>query len=466
MADAYDYDLFVIGAGSGGVRAARLASGLHGARTAIAEEHRVGGTCVIRGCVPKKFFVYASEFGHAFDHAQGYGWTSEAARFDWPTLIANKDAEIDRLSAIYWRNLENAGVEVLAERAVIAGPHAVRLVKSDRTVTAKTILVATGARPFVPDDLEGYEYGITSNEAFHLPALPEHVIVAGGGYIACEFAAIFAGLGVETCLLYRGDTVLRGFDMDVRIAVHAELKRKGVRVITHAVFDKIEKREDQARPLHCTLSNGMRLDADLVMYAIGRVPNTDGLGLETVGVQLDDRGAVVVDPYSKTAAEGVYAVGDVTNRAQLTPVAIREGAAFVKTVYGGTPTAFDHEMIPSAVFTQPPVGTVGFTESEARRAFGAIDVYKTSFRPMKHMLTGDEERVMMKLVVRRSDQVVVGCHIVGPDAGEMIQLAGIAVKAGLSKSAWDETCAVHPTVAEELVTLREPYTPPELKAAE
>ncbi len=459
----YDVDLFVIGAGSGGVRAARLASAVYGAQVAIAEEHRVGGTCVIRGCVPKKFLVYASEFSHSFDNSRGYGWDVEAATFDWSKLIANKDAEIDRLSAIYWRNLENAGVEVIADRAVVEGPNTVRLVRQDRTITAERILVATGGSPSVPTELEGHELAITSNEAFHLPALPKHVIIAGGGYIACEFAGIFNGLGAQTCLLYRGDTVLRGFDMDVRTAVHDELKRKGVRVITHAVFSKLEPTDAGIR---AHLTNDMVLDADTVMFAIGRRPHTAGLGLETAGVELAENGAVVVDAYSRTSAPSIFAIGDVTDRVQLTPVAIREGVAVAATMFTDTPQAYDHDCIASAVFTQPPVGTVGYSEADARRAFGAIDVYKASFRPMKHMLSGDEERVLMKLVVRRSDQVVIGCHIVGPDAPEMIQLAGIAVKAGLTKQAWDDTCAVHPTIAEELVTLREPYQPPELKAAE
>ncbi|MCG8443455.1 MAG: FAD-dependent oxidoreductase, partial [Caulobacterales bacterium] len=325
MADHdYDYDLFVIGAGSGGVRAARLAASMHGKRVAVAEEHRVGGTCVIRGCVPKKYLVYASEFGHAFEHAKGYGWTAGEPRFDWRTLIARKDAEIDRLSAIYWRNLDNAGVEIIEDRAVFEDAHALRLVNQNRTVTAETILIATGSTPFRPWELEGQELGITSNEAFHLDQLPRHVIVAGGGYIACEFAGIFNGLGSETCLLYRRDTVLRGFDMDVRMAVHSELKRKGVRVITHAVFERLEKTESGVR---AHLNNGACIDTDCVMYAIGRVPKTEGLGLEAAGVAMTEKGAVKVDDYSQTTAPHIYAIGDVTDRLQLTPVAIREGAA-------------------------------------------------------------------------------------------------------------------------------------------
>ncbi|MGD2133846.1 MAG: glutathione-disulfide reductase [Maricaulaceae bacterium] len=458
-----DYDLFVIGAGSGGVRAARVAASAHGKKVAVAEEYRVGGTCVIRGCVPKKFLVYASEFGAEFEHAKSYGWSLPAEpSFDWSKLIAAKDAEIDRLSGIYWRNLENAGVEVIEDRATFLDPHTLKLEKSGRTVTAETILIATGARPSRPREFEGQELAITSNEAFHLKELPRRVVVAGGGYIACEFAAIFNGLGAETTLLYRRDTVLRGFDMDVRTEVHEELKRKGVRVITHAVFASIGKADDGS--LIGKLDNDMTLEADAVMFAIGRNPNTEGLGLEAAGVAIADNGAVVVDDYSRTSAAHIYAIGDVTDRLQLTPVAIREAEAFVSTAFGGAAAAFDHRMVPSAVFTQPAVGVVGYTEADARKEFGEIDVYKTKFRSLKNTLTGDEEKVFYKLIVRRSDQVVIGCHLVSPDAGELIQLAGVAVKAGLTKKSWDETCAVHPTASEELVTLREPWHDPELAA--
>lgn len=464
MAEPYDFDLFVIGAGSGGIRAARVASSAYGAKVAIAEEHRVGGTCQIRGCVPKKFMVYAAEYGHGFRDAAGYGWSADNVRFDWETFLRNKNAEVDRIAGFAWRNLENAGVEIIEDRAVLEGPHTLRLVQQNRTVTARNILVAVGGTPYRPYELEGQEYAITSNEAFFLDRKPERVIVAGGGYIACEFAGIFKGLGAETCLLYRGDTVLRGFDMDVRMAVHSELKRCGVHVMTHAVFRKIEKLGED-RYL-CAMTNGATMEVDTVMFAIGRVPKTEGLGLETTGVTLDEKGAVVVDAYSQTSTPHIYAVGDVTNRVQLTPVAIREGQAFAHTVFGGKPTKFDHDTIPSAVFTQPPVGTVGLTEAEARRAYGAIDVYKTDFRAMKHMLTKDEQRVMMKLIVRTSDDVVIGCHMVGEYAGEIIQAAAIAVRAGVTKTDWDATCAVHPTVAEELVLMKEPYRPPELQAAE
>lgn len=459
----YDYDLFVIGAGSGGVRAARMAK-QHGARkVAIAEEYRVGGTCVIRGCVPKKFLVYASEFSKAFKLAETYGWSVGKPKFDWEKLINAKDAEIDRLSGIYKRNLHNSDVDIIEERAVFEDAHTLRLVKSGRTVTADKILIATGGTPYIPE-IEGAELGITSNEAFHLEDLPKHVVIAGGGYIACEFAQIFAGLGSEVCQVYRGDTVLRGFDDDVRSTVHEELVRSGVRVVTHTVFEKIEDLGKGRKRVH--LDNGHHVDADLVMYAIGRNPHVAELGLAAAGVETDVAGAIKVDVYSKTTADNVYAVGDVTNRVNLTPVAIREGAAFAATVFGGKPTAYDHNDIASAVFTQPPVGTVGLSEAEARKKFARVDIYKTSFRPMKLSFSNDASRMMMKLVVDGETERVLGVHIVGPDAPEMIQLAGIAVKAGLTKDQYDAACAVHPTSAEELVTMREKWTPPELKAAE
>lgn len=457
----YDYDLFTIGAGSGGVRASRM-SALKGARVAVAEEHRPGGTCVIRGCVPKKFMVYASGFSKQVKTAREYGWElPEKPSFDWPRFRDAMNAEVDRLSGIYARNLNNAGVELIEERAEIVGPHEVRLVQSDRTVTAKHILVAVGGAPSKDWSLPGVEHTITSNELFHLKKLPEHIVIAGGGYIACEFAQIFAGLGVKTCLVYRGDTVLRGFDEDVRTFVHEGLKASGVRVITHTVFEKIEETHGKPGFKTITLKNGDELIADQVVFAIGRTPYTDGLGLENAGVELDTGGAIKVDAYSKTNIDHIYAVGDVTNRVNLTPVAIREGAAFAETVFANTPTAYDHELIPSAVFTQPPVGTAGLTETEARKAHGAIDIYKTKFRPMKGMLTSNPDWMMMKLVVRASDQVVLGVHMVGDDSPEVIQAAGIAVKAGLTKAQFDATCAVHPTAAEELVTMKEKWVAPD-----
>lgn len=455
----FDYDLFVIGAGSGGVRASRMAAKYGAGKVAIAEEHRYGGTCVIRGCVPKKLLVYASEFEKTFKLAESFGWEVGQTSFSWPDLIAAKDKEIDRLEGIYGRLLEGSGVEAISDRAVLEGPNTIRLVNQDRTVTAKTILIATGGTPYAHEGLEGAELGITSNEAFYLPELPKRVVVAGGGYIACEFAQIFNGMGAQVTQVYRGDKVLRGFDEDVRDHVHAEIEASGVRIVTNTIFEKIEDLGDGVKRVH--LRNGETLDAECVMYAIGRNPHTKGLGLETAGVEVDETGAIKVDPYSKTSASHIYAVGDVTNRVNLTPVAIREGAAFAQTVFNDNPTAYDHSDIASAVFTQPPAGVVGLTEAEARKSFGKVDIYKTSFRPMKYVLSDIGSRMLMKLIVDGETQRVLGVHIVGPDAPEMIQLAGIAVKAGLTKDQYDAACAVHPTSAEELVTMAEPWTPPE-----
>jgi glutathione reductase (NADPH) len=449
----FDYDLFVIGAGSGGVRAARLSAGF-GARVAIAEEFRVGGTCVIRGCVPKKLLIYGSEFGHEMaDIAPAYGWTFSGASFNWATLRDNVAGEVDRLSGIYTRNLRNAGVEIIEKRAQLTGPNSV-ILSNGETKTAATILIATGGVPFLPDDVPGIEYAITSNDIFLLDELPKSILIAGGGYIAVEFAFLLKGLGVDVTLLYRGETVLRGFDDDVRIHVHGELKRKGIRVITHAKFDKIEK-TDAGLVSH--MSNGTHVTTDQIMAAIGRLPYSDGLECEAVGVARADNGAIKVDAYSRTSVPSIYAVGDVTDRMNLTPVAIREGVCFANTVFNDTPMAYDHDTIPTAVFTQPPTGTVGLSEADARAKFGKIDIYKTTFRPMRYVMPNDETRMLMKLVVRASDDVVVGCHIVGPDAAEIIQAVGIAVKCGLTKAQFDATCAVHPTVAEELVTMKEKW---------
>lgn len=458
----YDYDLFTIGAGSGGVRASRL-SALRGAKVACAEEYRPGGTCVIRGCVPKKFMVYASEFAKTFKKAKGYGWSTGEPQFDWPAFRDAMHAEVDRLSGIYARNLANSGVELIEDRAVLEDAHTIRLVREGRTVTAKHILIATGGTPAIPEDLEGADLAITSNELFHLEKLSEHIVIKGGGYIACEFAQVFAGLGVKTCLVYRKETVLRGFDEDVRTFVHEGLKAAGVRVITHANFTKIEPGGKPGwRKVH--LDTGDVLESDCVVLAIGRAPNTAGLGLETAGVEIDGAGAVTVDEYSQSTAENIYAIGDVTNRVNLTPVAIREGIAFCQTVFGGQKTAYDRTDIASAVFTQPPVGTVGLTEAEARKTHGEVDIYKSTFRPMKGMLTDNPDRMLMKLVVDAESQRVLGVHIVGDDAPEIIQAVGIAVKAGLTKAQFDATCAVHPTVAEELVTMKDKWVPPEVGA--
>jgi len=451
----YDYDLFTIGAGSGGVRASRLTA-MGGARVAIAEEDRIGGTCVIRGCIPKKLFVYASEYAQGFKDAVGFGWTVEWARFDWSTLRDNVQAEVSRLSGIYSANLEKAGVEIIPDRAEIVGPHTVRLAASGRTLTAERILIATGGAVVRPD-IKGAEYAITSNEAFHLDRLPERVVVVGGGYIALEFAHVFHGLGVHATLVHRGQMVLRGFDDDVRGHVQAEMKRAGIDVLTETMVTEITPAGDGYL---VKLSDGQVLETGLVMFAIGRAPNADGLGLEEVGVRRTDVGAIAVDPWSQTSVPSIFAIGDVTNRVNLTPVAIREAVAFHRTVYQGIPTAMDHTQIPTAVFGLPQVGVVGLTETEARIRFGPVDIYKTSFRPMKHIIAKNEERMLMKLVVRASDDVVVGVHIAGPDAPEMIQLAAVAVKAGLTKAQWDDTVALHPSAAEELVLMREKSIPP------
>ena len=453
---AYDYDLFVIGAGSGGVRAARM-SAAFGAKVAVAEEFRVGGTCVIRGCVPKKLLIYASEFGHEMaDIAPAYGWTFTGATFDWATLRDNVAAEVDRLSGIYTRNLANSGVEIIQARAVLTGPNSVQL-STGEMKTAATILIATGGIPFLPDDIDGGEHAITSNEIFLLDALPQSILIAGGGYIAVEFAFLIKGLGVDVTLLYRGDTVLRGFDDDVRIHVHNELKRKGIRVITQAHFTKIEKTE---AGLVSRLSNNAHITTDQIMMAVGRLPYSEGLGCVAAGVERAANGAIKVDAFSQTNVPSVYAVGDVTDRMNLTPVAIREGSCFANTVFGGNLMAYDHDTIATAVFTQPPTGTVGLSEADARAKYGAVDIYKTTFRPMRYVMPNDETRMLMKLVVRPADDVVIGCHIVGPDAAEIIQAVGIAVKCGLTKSQFDATCAVHPTVAEELVTMKDKWVPP------
>ena len=451
---SYDYDLFVIGAGSGGVRAARLAA-MSGARVLVAEEHRVGGTCVIRGCVPKKFMVYASEFSHQAKTASGYGWTVGETSFDWARFIAEKDKEIARLSGIYVRNLQNAGAELVHGRAQLTGAHMLE-VAGHGTVSADKILIATGARPWMPWGLPGIEHAITSNEAFHLPELPKRIVVAGGGYIALEFAGIFNGLGVETTLVHRGPNVLRGFDDDLRAHIAEEMEKRGIKVILGAQHEAIEK---TATGLVSRFTDGHHCESDVVMFALGREPYVEGLGLEQAGVKLAENGAVLVDDYSRTNLENVWAVGDVTNRINLTPVAIREGQAFAETVFYDRPTTFDHEMVASAVFSQPPIGSVGLSEAEARHKLGKIDVYLARFKPMKYALTDSAERCLVKLVVEAATEKVVGCHVVGPDAPEMIQLAAVALKMGVTKAQWDATCAVHPTLAEELVTLREKYVP-------
>ena len=457
---AYDYDLFVIGAGSGGVRAARLAA-MSGARVAVAEEHRVGGTCVIRGCVPKKFMVYASEVSQAIKSAEGYGWTIGASSFDWKTFLVAKDDEIARLSGLYVTNLQNAGADLVHARAQLVDAHTVELVGENRRYTAEKILIATGGRPVVPAGLVGAEHVITSEEAFHLDALPKSIVIVGGGYIAVEFAGIFNGLGVDTTLIYRGANILRGFDNDVRTHIAAEMEKRGIKVLTGCEHERIEKGPDG---MVSYLTSGHSVTTDLVMYATGREPHTKGLGLETAGVALNEKGAVIVDAYSRTNVPNIWAVGDVTDRINLTPVAIREGAAFAETEFRNNPTTFDHEMVASAVFSQPPIGSVGLSEADARRAGHRVDIYKAVFRPMKVTFYGGQERTLMKLVVDAETDVILGCHVVGPDSPEMIQMAAIALKMGVTKKQWDSTCAVHPTAAEELVTMREKAAPMALEA--
>jgi glutathione reductase (NADPH) len=447
----FDYDLFVIGAGSGGVRAARIAS-LAGARVAIAEEYRIGGTCVIRGCVPKKLLVYGAEFSQSFADAGSFGWTVKDAHFDWATLRDNVQKEVTRLSGAYTSNLLKAGVTAYEERAEVVGPTTVKLAKSGSELTAERILIATGGAPQLLDGLPGLELGITSNEAFLLEKFPERMLIVGGGYVALEFANIFHGLGSKTRIVHRGDRMLRGFDDDLRAHLHNETERLGVNLTMKTTLTKIEKARGALR---VTLSTGEHVEADQVLFAIGRHPNTGGLGLERAGVKLDDSGAVIVDEYSQSCVESIYAIGDVTNRMNLTPVAIRDGHAFADTVYNKRPTSVDHLHVPSAVFGRPPIGTVGLTETDARRICGEVDVYRTNFRPMRNMLSGNQERTLMKLVVERKTGKMLGVHIAGEDAPEMIQLAAVAVKAELTKQQWDSTVALHPSAAEELVLMRE-----------
>ncbi|MEM6620709.1 MAG: glutathione-disulfide reductase [Pseudomonadota bacterium] len=446
----FDYDLFVIGGGSGGVRAARM-SAQHGAKVAIAEEYRYGGTCVIRGCVPKKLMVYASTYHEHFEDAAGFGWTVGDSTFDWKKLIANKDTEIGRLEGIYQRLLDGAGVEHFATRATVKDPHTVHLVAEGRDVTAKQILIATGGWPRKLD-IPGAEHAITSNEIFHLEDQPKRAIVIGGGYIAAEFAGILNGLGTDVVLSYRSDLFLRGFDREVREHVADEMRKKGIDLRFNTQPERIEK-TDEGLVVH--LVGGERLVGDMVMMATGRVPNTHELGLENAGVKLKADGAIAVDDYSQTSVPSIYAVGDVTSRLELTPVAIREGAAFADTVFNATPTKADHAIVPTAIFTQPEIGTVGLSEDVAKIDH-EIDVYSAAFRPMVATLSGREERMLMKMIVEKSSQKVLGVHIVGHAAGEMIQMAGIAVKMGATKADFDRTVAVHPTAAEELVTMKTP----------
>jgi glutathione reductase (NADPH) len=449
MAD-FDVDLFVIGGGSGGVRAARIAAG-HGARVAVAEEYRMGGTCVIRGCVPKKLFVIGSHVRQEIADAAGFGWTIPTATFDWPTLIANKDKEIARLEAAYTANVEKAGVRIVKTRAVLEDAHTVRLLTGDR-VRARYILIATGGAPNHGREIPGIEHVISSNEAFHLKELPRRIVIQGGGYIALEFACIFANFGSDVTVIYRGDNILRGFDEDVRAHARAEMEKEGITILTGCTVTRIDK---HGRDYTTHLSNGSSIASDQVMFAIGRHPNVANLGLDKAGVAINPKnGGIAVDHFSQTSVPSIYAIGDVTHRFNLTPVAIREGHAFADTVFGKRPVQVDHTNIPTAVFCQPEVGTVGITEIEARELFDRVDIYRTSFRPIKATMSGRDTRVLMKLVVDGSTDRVLGCHMVGDGAAEIIQAVAIAIKMKATKADFDATLALHPTAAEELVTMR------------
>ena len=449
----FDFDLFVIGGGSGGVRAGRVAASL-GKRVGIAEEYRFGGTCVIRGCVPKKLFVYASQYHEHFEDAAGFGWTVGESSFSWEKLIEAKDKEIGRLEGLYRKGLENNKATIYDSRAVLVDRHTVRIVNTGETFTAERIIVATGAAPSMPESLPGHELGISSNEAFHLKELPKAITIAGGGYIAVEFANIFHGLGVETTLIYRGKEILSRFDGDLRRGLHKAMEEKGIRIILEDVFTGIEKRTDGR--LDATTMKGEVLVADQVMFAIGRRPNTGNLALEAAGVALDEKGGIKVDAYSRTNVPGIFALGDVTDRVQLTPVAIHEAICFIETEYKKNPTSPDYDLIATAVFSQPEIGTVGLSEEAAAKKFEELEVYRAEFRPMKATLSGRAEKMIMKLVVNASDRKVVGAHILGHDAGEMAQLLGITLKAGCTKDDFDRTMAVHPTASEELVTMYAP----------
>jgi glutathione reductase (NADPH) len=450
---SYDYDLFVIGGGSGGVRSGRVAASM-GKKVAIAEEFRYGGTCVIRGCVPKKLYVYASQFAEHFEDAAGFGWTVGESTFDWKKLVAAKEKEITRLEGLYQKGLANAGAEILHTRAELTGPNTIKLLDTGKTVTAERIVIAVGGHPTPHEALPGHEFCISSNEAFDLPELPKSILIAGGGYIAVEFANIFHGLGVETTLIYRGKEILSRFDQDMRRGLHAAMEHKGIKILCEDVLQSIKKTED-GRLAAETLKHGV-VTVDQVMLALGRVPNTKGLGLEAAGVTVNERGAIVVDAFSRTSAPGIYALGDVTDRVQLTPVAIHEAMCFIQTEYKGNPTSPDHDLIATAVFSQPEIGTVGLSEEDAGKKFEDLEVYRAEFRPIKATLSGRTEKTIMKLIVNAANRKVVGAHILGHEAGEMAQLLGITLKAGCTKDDFDRTMAVHPTATEELVTMYNP----------
>lgn len=445
----FDYDLFVIGAGSGGVRGARMAAAA-GAKVGICEEYRVGGTCVLRGCIPKKLMVYASHFHHDIEDARRYGWSVEGTQFDWHTLIANKDKEIDRLNGVYLRLLDQSGVTLYPERGVLEDPHTIRL--GDDKVTAKHILIATGGWPTVLD-IPGAKHGITSNEVFHLERQPKRVVIVGGGYIAVEFAGIFNGLGSEVVQLYRSTQILRGFDEDVRDHLAEEIRNSGIDLRVNTNVTKLKKRDGG---LDLELTSDEHITADCVLFATGREPATNDLGMDNAGVGMADDGSIMVDEYSRTSVEHIFAVGDVTNRIQLTPVALMESMAVVQTLFRNNPTPSDHCNIPSAVFSQPEVATVGLTEFEAKDRHGDIDIYRSSFRPLKHTVSGRDTRAMMKIIVEKAGGRVVGCHMVGEYAAEIMQGVAVAIKAGATKDQFDATVGIHPSAAEEFVTMREP----------
>jgi len=455
----YDFDMFTIGAGSGGVGSSRRA-GSHGARVAICEDSRVGGTCVIRGCVPKKLLVYGAQFADAFADAAGFGWTVPVPSFDWPALIDAKDREIERLSQIYRNMLKNSGVKLIEGRAVLVDPHTVEI--DGRAYTADKILIATGSHPTVPD-IPGIQHVISSNEALDLPALPRRIVIVGGGYIAVEFAGIFNGFGAEVVELIRREELLYGFDDDIRIALAQEMRGRGIEIHARTQVARIEK-QDHGYSVYTAI--GQEFSADVVMYATGRKPNTRGLGLAEIGVETTENGAVVVDEWSCSNIPNIYAVGDVTDRVNLTPVAIAEGRAVAETLFNENPIRMDHANVPSAVFSQPPIGSVGLTEAEARRRYGEVEIYSAHFKPMKNTLSGREERTLMKLVVDARSERVLGCHMLGPDAPEIMQGLAIAVKCGVSKRMFDETVGIHPSAAEEFVTMREKTVRPTKLAAE
>jgi len=447
----FDYDLFVIGAGSGGVRAARIAAGL-GARVAVAEDRYMGGTCVNVGCVPKKLYVYASEYGKSFSDAKGFGWQAEAAAFDWGTLRDNKKTEISRLNGIYRNLLSGTNVSVIDGRASIVDKHTVRV--GGQTYSAAKLLIATGGWPYIPE-FEGSELAITSNEVFDLDTFPERIVIVGGGYIAVEFAGIFNGLGAKTTQLYRGPLFLRSFDEDIRQHAAQEIPKSGVDLRLNTNIESIERTENG---LTLALTDNTTMEADVVLYATGRKPNLDGLGLENVNVALNDKGTIKVDEHYSTSEPSIFALGDVTGGLELTPVALAEGMSFARRQFGNLDQPVDYDYVPTAVFCQPNIGTVGFTEAQAREKFGEVTVYKSEFRPMKHTISGRDERTFMKLIVDTASDKVVGVHMMGPDAGEIVQGIAIALRAGATKAIFDSTIGIHPTAAEEFVTMRDPWT--------